>query len=65
MTEQSPDLHSDRGFLKSHGLLHQDAVDQLVEPVFMVVEPDDVVDGPEPGGGSWRMRSNGIGPNRR
>ena len=33
------------GFLESHGLLHQDAVDQLIEPVFVVVEPDDVVDG--------------------
>ena len=29
-----------------HGFLHQDAVDEFVEPVFMVVEPDDVIDGP-------------------
>ena len=44
--QERHDIHSDERFLESHGLLHQDAVDQLIEPVFVVVEPDDVVDGP-------------------
>ena len=46
VAEERPRFTSDDGFLESHGLLHQDAVDQLVEPVFVVVEPVDVLDGP-------------------
>ncbi len=50
MLRTGHDLPGNEGFLESHGFLHQDAVDQFVEPVFMVVEPVDVVDRPRPRG---------------